>query len=958
MANIATAYVQIVPTTKGISGSLTSSLGGEASSAGDTAGGLLGNGLVTKALGIISAAAIGTTIVKGISAAISAGGDLEQSIGGVQTLFANSMADASETVIANAKKAYETAGVSANQYMEQATSFAASLVSSLDGDVAKAAEVTDTAITDMADNSNKMGTAMQDIQNAYQGFAKQNYTMLDNLKLGYGGTQEEMKRLLKDAQEISGVKYDISNLSDVYEAIHVIQEELGVTGTTAKEEATTLSGSFNMMKASAENALGAIALGENVGPALNELSETVSNYLFGNLIPMIGTVIASAPEALSSFIKGAWSSIKTSFSKELTSSLDDVQRIFSSESADASNTVIENAKRAYKSIGMTASDYMQESADLSSSILEALGGDVEKAAQVTDTAINDMADNVSKMGTNIEDVKSAYEGFAEKNYDMLDSLKLGYEGTQEGMEQLLKDAQEFSGVEYNIDNINDVYEAIHVVQSELGVTGSAAEETATTLSGSFDSMKAAIENTISSIAAGDNVMPALSDLKDAVTDFFSNHLMPAVVSGMKDALNSAADAIPEFVDNILDQLPSVMEAGKELVSYIGSGIQENAPDFAESAGELIGSLIGTIAEHLPDLIESGADLLSSLIEGLSESPETIIEAGSSLASGLIEGLGETDWGEVGKNILIAIFNGMTSVDDAKEEAKENLKGTVENTLQDVWSAACTWGNDVSNDAANFINPLVADIGNKLSQLPGNIMGAISPAIQNVIQWGSGLVSAGVGAASQFISGVVSRASALPGRIWSAIVGAVSRVASWGSSLASAGMSAASRLVSSVVSGVSSLPSQMVSVGSNIVHGIISGVTSAAGSLLHKMQSLASDALSAAKSALGIKSPSRVFRDQVGQWIPAGIAAGITGNSSIVDKALEDLTDPLSSELNSSVKLNASATASGLRNADRETISASSIYAAVKAGMQDATIVTNLNGREFGRTLKGMGVSFA
>ena len=958
MANIATAYVQIVPTTKGISGSLTSSLGGEASSAGDTAGGLLGNGLVTKALGIISAAAIGTTIVKGISAAISAGGDLEQSIGGVQTLFANSMADASETVIANAKKAYETAGVSANQYMEQATSFAASLVSSLDGDVAKAAEVTDTAITDMADNSNKMGTAMQDIQNAYQGFAKQNYTMLDNLKLGYGGTQEEMKRLLKDAQEISGVKYDISNLSDVYEAIHVIQEDLGVTGTTAKEAATTLSGSFNMMKASAENALGAIALGENVGPALNELSETVSNYLFGNLIPMIGTVIASAPEALSSFIKGAWNSIKTSFSKELTSSLDDVQRIFSSESADASNTVIENAKRAYKSIGMTASDYMQESADLSSSILEALGGDVEKAAQVTDTAINDMADNVSKMGTNIEDVKSAYEGFAEKNYNMLDSLKLGYEGTQEGMEQLLKDAQEFSGVEYNIDNINDVYEAIHVVQSELGVTGSAAEETATTLSGSFDSMKAAIENTISSIAAGDNVMPALSDLKDAVTDFFSNHLMPAVVSGMKEALDGAADAIPEFVDNILDQLPSVMEAGKELVSYIGSGIQENAPDFAESAGELIGSLIGTIAEHLPDLIESGADVLSSLIEGFSESPETIIEAGSSFASGLIEGLGETDWGEVGKNILIAIFNGMTSVDDAKEEAKENLKGTVESTLQDVWSAACTWGNDISNDVADFINPLVADIGNKLSQLPGNIMGAISPAIQNVIQWGSGLVSAGIGAASQFISGVVSRASALPGKIWSAIVGAVSRVISWGSSLASAGMSAASRLVSSVVSGVSSLPSQMVSVGSNIVHGIISGVTNAAGSLLHKMQSLASDALSAAKSALGIKSPSRVFRDQVGQWIPAGIAAGITGNSSVVDKALEDLTDPLSSELNSSVKLNASATASGLRNADRETISASSIYAAVKAGMQDATIVTNLNGREVGRTLKGMGVSFA
>ena len=163
----------------------------------------------------------------------------------METLFKE---DAS-VVKANADAAFRTAGLSANAYMEQVTSFSASLISSLSGDTAKAATVADMALIDMADNANKFGTDMESIQNAYQGFAKQNYTMLDNLKLGYGGTKEEMQRLLSDAQKLTGTKYDIDNLADVYNAIHAIQENLGVTGTTAKEASSTFSGSFSAMKA-------------------------------------------------------------------------------------------------------------------------------------------------------------------------------------------------------------------------------------------------------------------------------------------------------------------------------------------------------------------------------------------------------------------------------------------------------------------------------------------------------------------------------------------------------------------------------------------------------------------------------------------------------------------------------------------------------------------------------------
>lgn len=234
--------------------------------------------------------------------------DLEQNIGGVETLFK----DSADTVIENSKKAYMTAGIDANKYMEQITSYSASLLQSLGGDTAEAAKVGDMAIQDMADNSNKFGTAIENIQNAYQGFAKQNYTMLDNLKLGYGGTKTEMERLLSDAEKISGVHYDISNLNDVFNAIHVIQEELDVTGTTAKEASTTISGSINSAKSAFSNFLSGAGGIEEVISTFTTAGTNISNAiikmapqiitglttLLNNLIPLIGPLLQAVLPAL------------------------------------------------------------------------------------------------------------------------------------------------------------------------------------------------------------------------------------------------------------------------------------------------------------------------------------------------------------------------------------------------------------------------------------------------------------------------------------------------------------------------------------------------------------------------------------------------------------------------------------------------------------------------------------
>ena len=287
---------------------------------------------VGKGLAVAGAAAA-TAVTALVSKSVGAFADYEQLTGGVETLFGaggrsveeyaqsvgksvsdvqgkyDSLMSAQNVVLENANKAYMTAGMSANEYMDTVTGFSASLISSLGGDTNKAADYANSALVDMSDNANKMGTDMESIKNAYQGFAKQNYTMLDNLKLGYGGTQAEMKRLLSDAQKITGQKYDISSFADITQAIHAIQTQMDITGTTAKEASTTISGSWGSLKAAFQNVLvglttggdmfdqsldalinTAVTFGQNIIPAIKGALSGIG-YLIEGLAPVIGETI-------------------------------------------------------------------------------------------------------------------------------------------------------------------------------------------------------------------------------------------------------------------------------------------------------------------------------------------------------------------------------------------------------------------------------------------------------------------------------------------------------------------------------------------------------------------------------------------------------------------------------------------------------------------------------------------
>lgn len=305
---LAKAYVQIIPSAKGIKTNIENEIGGDANAAGIS----VGNKLAGAIKAAISAAAIG----EALGATLTEGAALEQSLGGIETLFKGS----ADTVIANAQSAYQTAGLSANAYMESVTGFSARLLQSLGGDTEAAAQLANTAMTDMSDNANKMGTNMESIQETYQSLARGNYEMLDNLKLGYGGTQSEMARLINDsgvlgdtmvatAENVNSIGFD-----KVIEAIHVVQDEMGITGTTAKEAATTLSGSFNSMKASFQNVLGNLALGQDVTPSLNALASTVTTFLGGNLLPAIWNILSALPGALVTFVQALAPQVLTAVS--------------------------------------------------------------------------------------------------------------------------------------------------------------------------------------------------------------------------------------------------------------------------------------------------------------------------------------------------------------------------------------------------------------------------------------------------------------------------------------------------------------------------------------------------------------------------------------------------------------------------------------------------------------------
>lgn len=607
---LADAYVQIIPSASGIKGRLASELGVEADAAGESAGQSAGSKLASGIKKAIAAAGIGAAIKQ----TISEGASLEQSIGGIETLFK----DSSDAVLENAKNAYRTAGLSANEYMENVTSFSASLLSSLGGDTSAAAKVADMAMTDMSDNANKMGTDMGLIQNAYQGFAKQNYTMLDNLKLGYGGTKEEMQRLLQDAQKITGVQYDINNLNDVYEAIHVIQGELNITGTTAKEAATTLSGSLASMKAAATNVLGNIALGEDISPSLMALQETVHTFIDNNLIPMLGNVISVLP--------GALQGVSTLIVTELN--------VASSHADEIVNGGIEFAKNLIIGI-LTEIPYLAEAAiNLVASFASALvNTDWSDVCRQFITELTDGLDVAAGeiLGTDGNIVESAITAINNKLPDVLNK---------------------------GVDVINSMADGIlQNLPAVIEATGSIIDELLSFILGNLPLIL-------------DSGIQLIQNLAEGIIDN-----LPAVTDSIMNIVNN-------ILDTLFNHLPDLLESGLELIGSLAQGLLDCLPSVVSSILQIIRGLLDTLLEHLPDLLDAGISLIGQMAAGIVGAIPDIVSSGLEIIGSIIDTFGDIDWADVGLNIIRGIISGVKSaagalinaVKDVASSALDGIKG--------------------------------------------------------------------------------------------------------------------------------------------------------------------------------------------------------------------------------------------------------------------------------------------
>ena len=541
------------------------------------------------------------------------------------------------------------------------------------------------------------------------------------------------------------------------------------------------------------------------------------------------------------------------------------------------------AANAYQTAGVSANRYMEISTSFAAALISSLGGNTEAAADMANTAITDMSDNANKMGTSLETVQEAYMSLSRGNYEMLDSLKLGYGGTKSELERLLSDAEKFSAAQgkvrdFSVDSYSDIVEAIHIVQDEMGITGTTAEEAATTIEGSVNTAKAAWDNWLAGLGnedadmegltsqlvgsvaiAGENIIPRVGQIMVSIGQTIAAYA-PGVGLYLRNALISV---LPESVQGPMREAFSGID---EVVGRLAGVFEDNlgpAAGAADSVFSAISSGVTTFGNAVNDLVLPAIDTLSPAFEsffGAIQAAQPLFEfianiIGVALAAAISTAI----------ELFAGIVEIVAFVITGFEQLYEDISGFVTGVVQFF-----------TVDLPNAINVLVQ----WFAQLPGNIAGFLSTVIANVAGWVAHMASNAVNAGALFVSSIAGFLSALPGNIASWLSGAISTVVGWVSQFASNATSAASQFGSKLRSGLEAIPGTLGNIGSNIVQGLVNGVTGAAGKLVDAVKGAVDDAIKGAKNLLGIHSPSRVFR-KIGQYTMQGAALGVDDDADLL-----------------------------------------------------------------------------
>ena len=635
--------------------------------------------------------------------ALDSVGQLEQNVGGVETLFG----DAADAVIASADRAYQTAGMSANDYMSTVTSFSASLLQSLGGNTEEAAKVADMAIIDMADNANKMGTSMDMIQNAYQGFAKQNYTMLDNLKLGYGGTKTEMERLLADAEKLTGVKYDINNLNDVYQAIHAVQEEMGITDTTAKEAASTLEGSMASAKAAWDNFMNGSGDADQLADAFATAADNIVKNL-AEIIPRFAETLPALGGAIIAQIPGLVAAIVP----------------------------------AVLSAGQSVLKQLQDA--------------------VLDFDFAGTADKVVQMITGFIEG----DGLG----SLLDTLVTIFTGIVNGISSMLPSLLPalIELISYVVTSLLDQLPAILDCALELilGLAQGILAALPVLIEALPEVISSIVEFLISAVPqiidAGIELLMALVDALPVIIDALVDAL-PQIIRATVTALIAAA---PQIAKAGIKLLGALIEAIPVIVVELAEAVPDIVAAIIDVLAELPGLIGEVFAEIVTDLVEWGQQMLSNasmaMSNMLSQVNSIIQELPGKIWTHLVNAVNKViAWGQqMVSNASTAASNMLSKVSGIIQE----LPGKIWTHLVNTVNKVVAWGQQMVSNASTAASNMLSKVSSTLQQLPGKVWDYLSQAAQKVVTWGTQLAQKGAAAATQLFNSIVNGLSSLPSKM--------------------------------------------------------------------------------------------------------------------------------------------------------------------------------------------------
>lgn len=495
---------------------------------------------------------------------------------------------------------------------------------------------------------------------------------------------------------------------------------------------------------------------------------------------------------------------------------------------DSSDVVKSYASNAYKTAGMSANEYMETVTSFSASLLQSLNKDTAKSAEVADMAITDMSDNANKMGTSMESIQNAYQGFAKQNYTMLDNLKLGYGGTQEEMQRLLKDATAISGIEYNIDNLSDVYQAIHVIQGELGITGTTAKEASTTIQGSISSLKSAWSNMLTGIAddnadfgtlvtnLNDSLITALNNILPRI-DVILSGVSELIVTGANEILpnliNIGISAITNLIQGISSNLPQVLESAKTIMSSLMNGFIEVLPELTNIAFQLIETFVTSLIEMLPQILEAGILLLTELINGIANSLPTLIPT-------------------IVNAVILMATTLIDNVDMLIDAAIQLIMGLADGLIEAL--------------------PILIE---KAPEIIQKLIDAFARNFPKIIQAGGELIG-------KLVMGLLGSAYKL--------------------------LEVAPQLIQNILSGIKEQFGAIVEAGGNLISGIWEGITGKWEWLKEKIFSFATGITDSIKEFFGIHSPSKLFEDEIGVNLALGLGNGFRNQMETVKQEMQNV----------------------------------------------------------------------